>query len=886
MSAASPDGLAARGQRGPGRSAGTPPLLDQYLRIKAEHPDALLFFRLGDFFELFFEDAEIAARELDLVLTGRELQKGHRVPMCGVPHHAAEGYIRRLVERGYRVALCEQMEDPRLAKGLVQRQVIQVISAGTLLEPGLLDAGRNNFLAVVAPGRRSLGLAYADASTGEFRAGEWEAGEEGWLEELDRLQPAEVLLPEGLPKPLEEAVRERGFRLTRRPAGDFDPSRAAGRLKEHFELASLDVFGLEPRPQATAAAGALLAYLEESQPGGVGQLTEIRLLEPGEAMLLDPATRRNLELTQRGPEGGRQGTLLEALDGTVSALGLRTLRRWIERPLNRAEPVLRRLDAVETLVREALERSRLRKLLGGARDVERLATRAVLGLAGPRELLEIAQTMEAAQAVRQLLSGLELPELLQELSADLEPPPGLAEEIRRALVDEPPAVLGEGDVIRPGYDQEVDRLRALSGDSEEAIRAIERRERERTGIRSLRVGYNRVFGYYLEVSRSQRGQVPPDYTRKQTLANAERYVTRELSELEARVESAREALSRREAELFADLRARVGRELRRLRASARALGRLDALQGLAQVAAERGWVRPEVDGGDRIEIVQGRHPVVERMLGPGEFVPNDTVLGPERRILLITGPNMAGKSTYARQVAVLVLAAQVGSFLPAESARIGVVDRIFTRIGSADDLAAGKSTFMVEMGEVAHILRRATPRSLVILDEVGRGTSTFDGLSLAWAVTEYLHDRVGARTLFATHYHELTGLEAKLPALVNLTMAVEEEGGRILFLRRVRPGAASRSYGIEVARLAGIPAEVLRRAQKILERLEREQARRAARSRVERSPEAEQMTLVPPPEMLQVLEELRQVDVERTTPLEALERLAAWQALLRGSDAG
>ncbi|MDI3299071.1 MAG: DNA mismatch repair protein MutS [Bacillota bacterium] len=867
------------------RRGGAPPLLEQYLRIKAEHPEALLFFRLGDFFELFFEDAEIAARELDLVLTGRELQKGRRVPMCGVPHHAAESYIRRLVEKGYRVALCEQMEDPRLARGLVERQVIRVISAGTLLEPGLLDAGRNNFLAAVAPGRRALGLAYADASTGEFRTGEWATGEEGWLEELDRLQPAEVLLPEGLPAELEEALSGRGLRITLRPARDFDPARASARLREHFQTASLAAFDLETRPQGAAAAGALLAYLADSQPAGVAQLTEIRLLQPGEAMLLDAATRRNLELTQRGPEGGRQGTLLETLDGTVTALGLRTLRRWIERPLTRAEAVNRRLDAVETLVRNPLERARLRKLLGGVRDAERLATRAVLGLAGPRDLLEIAQTLEAAEAVRQLLGGMALPELLAGLAAALEPPPGLAEELRRALVDEPPSALGEGDVIRPGYDAEVDRLRSLSRNSEDEIRAIEQRERERTGIRSLRLGYNRVFGYYIEVSRAQRNQVPPDYVRKQTLANAERYVTEELRALEERVESAREALARREAELFAALRGRVGAELARLRAMAGALGRLDALQGLAEVAAQRGYVRPRVDDGERIEIVQGRHPVVERALGPGEFVPNDVVLAPERRILLITGPNMAGKSTYARQVAVLVLAAQVGSFLPAESAHIGVVDRIFTRIGSADDLAAGKSTFMVEMGEVAHILRQATPRSLVVLDEVGRGTSTFDGLSLAWAVTEYLHDRVGARTLFATHYHELTGLEAKLPALVNLTMAVEEEGGRILFLRRVKPGAASRSYGIEVARLAGIPAEVLRRAERILERLEREQARRAARGRLEGSPEAEQLTLLPPPELLQVLEELRRIDVERTTPLEALERLAAWQALLRGSEA-
>lgn len=879
MSAAEP----ADGARAEGR--GAPPLLEQYLRIKGEHPEALLFFRLGDFFELFFEDAEIAARELDLTLTGRELQKGRRVPMCGVPHHSAEGYIRRLVEKGYRVALCEQMEDPRLARGLVERQVIRVISAGTLLEPGLLEAGKNNFLAALAPGRQALGLAYADASTGEFRAGEWSGGEEGWLEELDRLQPAEVLLPEGVAGELEEAVRNRGLRLTLRPPREFEPGRAKARLREHFGLASLDAFDLEGRPQGTAAAGALLAYLAESQPAGVAQLTEIRLLQPGEVMLLDAATRRNLELVQRGPEGGRQGTLLETLDGTVTAPGLRTLRRWIERPLTRAEAVNRRLDAVEALVRHPLERARLRRLLGGVRDAERLATRAVLGLAGPRDLLEMAQTLEAAAEAQRLLAGMELPELLAGLAAALEPPPDLAEEIRRALVDEPPVSPGEGDVIRPGYDAEVDRLRALSRHSEEEIRAVERRERERTGIRSLRLGYNRVFGYYIEVSRAQRHLVPPDYVRKQTLANAERFVTEELRALEERVESAREELLRRESELFAALRQRVGAELARLRALGGALGRLDALQGLAEVAAQRGWVRPQVDEGERIEIVQGRHPVVERALPPGSFVPNDVLLGPERRVLLITGPNMAGKSTYARQVAVLVLAAQVGSFLPAESAHVGVVDRIFTRIGSADDLAAGKSTFMVEMGEVAHILRQATARSLVVLDEVGRGTSTFDGLSLAWAVTEYLHDRVGARTLFATHYHELTGLEAKLPALVNLTMAVEEEGERILFLRRVRPGAADRSYGIEVARLAGVPAEVLRRAQRILERLEREQARREARGRLEGSPEAEQLSLLPPPEAVQVLEELRSLDVERTTPLEALQRLATWQALLRGGGA-
>ncbi len=852
-------------------AGGATPMLSQYLAVKERHPDALLFFRLGDFYELFFEDARIAARELEITLTSRD----GKVPMCGVPWHAAEGYLARLVSRGHKVAVCEQLEDPAQARGILRREVVRVVTPGTLTAEGALEAGSNNFLLALAGREDAVGLAAADLSTGELMLGQFEG--EGALgralDEVGRLAPAECLLEPALAAAcgLEERVRERVETVFSAVAPErFLPELAARQLREHLGVATLAGYGCEDKPLAVAAAGAVLAYLQETQQGSVEHLRSVSVLDQEDALAMDETARRHLELIRR-PDGERRGSLLWVLDRTTTACGARTLRRFLERPLRRSADVRRRADAVEELVRKDLWREDLRATLRQVRDLERLGGRVSLGTAGPRDLGQLAASVEVLPRLRELATAAESA-VLRELAVRLDPLEDLGRRLRSALAEELPLRPGDGGIIRDGFSTEVDELRRAARQGKDWVARLEGAEREATGIRSLKVGYNKVFGYYLEVSHANRHLVPERYQRRQTLAGAERYVTGELKEQEERILGAEERLLALEERLFRELAAAVAQKIATLLATARAVGELDALASLAEAAAERGYVRAEVVDGPGIEIREGRHPVLEVTMGAERFVPNDCRLDEGRSVLLITGPNMGGKSTYMRQVALIVLLAQVAGFVPARAARIGVADRIFTRVGASDDLAGGMSTFMTEMAEVARILHQATPRSLVILDEIGRGTSTYDGLAIAWAVLEHLHEHPArrARTLFATHYHELTALADSLPRAANLSVAVREQGAEVRFLHRVVEGAADRSYGIQVARLAGVPPEVLRRAEQLLAELESSQG--VAVGREASAPAYHQLSLFRPgPDP--VIQEILALDPFRMTPLEALNKL-------------
>jgi DNA mismatch repair protein MutS len=822
----------------------------QYDRIKRDHRDAILLFRLGDFYEMFNEDAERGAAALDLTLTSRNNGGARRVPLAGFPARAAETYVGRLLAAGHRVAICEQMEDPRLARGVVRREVVEVVTPGAVVDEALLDATRGNYLAAAALAGDRLGLAFADVSTGELWLGEAPLDEAE--AELERLAPREVLAPaswleadvgvaafpaaERRPSALgflrragRSAAPDLPYAVTSRADHEFDLARCRERLLEHLGCVTLDGFGIPEESPAVAAAGAALAYLREVQPRAVATLLAPRWIGRDDHLLLDDVTLRNLEVLSSAAGGP---TLFSAVDATLTGPGARLLRAWLLRPLRSTAEVGERQDAVAFLAERGDTRARLRLELRGTADVARIAGRSVAGRATPRDLSALRRTLERLPALvrtlREVAGGaiapgvVSPPALLERLTGGLEGVDELLEDLARTLVDDPAATPAEGPVIRDGCDPELDRLRDARRAGLDWIAALQGRERERTGIGSLKVGYNRVFGYYIEVTRANLAQVPPDYQRKQTIANGERYLTPELKEVEERVLAAEERLGALEAAALARLRERVAAAAPRLQRLADALAGLDVIGGLAETAALRGWRRPEVVEGDALEIRGGRHPVVESALGAGRFVPNDLVLGPGRRILLLTGPNMAGKSTYLRQAGLIVLLAQTGSFVPAESARIGAADRIFTRVGASDDLARGRSTFLVEMVETANILRNAGPSSLVLLDEIGRGTATFDGLSLAWAVTERLHAAAGGapRTVFATHYHELTALAGRLPGVANAHVQVKEWGDGIVFLKRVAEGRSDRSYGIHVARIAGLPADVVERAREILARLE------------------------------------------------------------------
>ena len=853
------------------------PIRQQYLEIKAQYPDAILFFRLGDFYETFDDDAKTAAKELDIVLTSRNVAKGRRVPMAGIPHHAAQGYIGRLIERGYHVAICEQIGDGPV-KGLFPRQVVRVVTPGTIVEPGLLSGDRNNYLAAVVDDAGKVGVAYVDVTTGEFAATEFETADPagGVRQELLRLRPAEVLLADDSQLALEGL----GY-LTRWPAWRLALDRSETALRQHFGVASLDGFGLAGRPLATIAAGGLLDYLTETQQPAVALLVELATYSLGDFMVLDASTRRNLELTETLRSGQREGSLLAELDHSVTAMGKRLLRQWIGQPLRDRQRIEGRLDQVSAFFEDGLWRTQVRQGLADFGDMERVTNRIASAVAIPRDLASLRHDLE------------QLPELVQSLQAKAGLPPlaewlerldsadDLLELLQSALSDDPPATLGTPGIIRRGHSQRLDEILNSSRAARDWIANLESVERQRTGIKSLKVGYNKVFGYYLEVTKANTDAVPAEYIRKQTLVNAERYITPEMKDYEAKVLSAEEEIKELESELFYELCRTIGEQAPRLLATARAIARLDVVSTLAEVAAVKGYKRPELVDEPVLDIRDGRHPVVEQHLPSRRFVANDAVFDEDERIRIITGPNMSGKSTYLRQAALLVLMAQMGSYLPAERARIGLADRIFTRIGAQDEIHAGQSTFMVEMIETANILHHATDRSLLILDEIGRGTSTYDGLSIAWSVVEYIHShpRLRARTLFATHYHELTRLADRLPGVRNYNVAVADEGGRLVFLHKIVPGGADRSYGIHVGELAGLPRPVINRAQEILAELEAGGGPPALSSGLA-GPQLSFLDEASP-----LVQELRRLEVEGMTPLEALNKLYEWQRRFASDDA-
>jgi DNA mismatch repair protein MutS len=860
------------------------PAMQQYHRMKAEHPDALLFFRMGDFYEMFFEDAVVAAKALEIALTSRSKDKdGTPVPMCGVPYHAASAYIARLVRQGFRVALCEQVEDPRTAKGVVKREVVRVITPGTQLEASALDAAETSYVMAVEPGPASLGVAWLEPTTGEFSVAEWDGpGRFDRLrDEIGATRPREILARReaDLPAWLSDPAQPEGS-IPRAPVEDraFEPERARRELLAHFGVASLEAFGCEGSPRAVAAAGAALRYVRETQKRDLAHVTSLVTRGPHDVLVLDSLTRRNLELVESLADGGRKGTLLDVLDHTRTAMGGRLLREWILRPLVELERIQDRLDAVEELAFRALDRGRLREALGGVQDLDRILGRVTLGTAGPRDLVALGQSLRGLPAAAEALSECVAP-LLRVQAKELDPPLDLADEIARTLVDAPPGLVREGGFVRDGVDPELDELRSTSRGGRATIAAIEERERARTGIASLKVRFNRVFGYYIEVSRSNLGLVPADYVRKQTIAGGERFVTPELKEYEDRVLRADELILEREGRIFEDLRARVATAARRVQQTSRAAAALDVLASLAEAATRFDYVKPRLSRADELSFVEGRHPTMERVLAE-PFVANDLSMGEGTpRLFVLTGPNMGGKSTFLRQTALVVVMAQTGSFVPAREAKIGLVDRVFTRVGASDQILRGQSTFMVEMQETAHILRHASARSLLLLDEIGRGTATFDGLSIAWAVAEHIaRSEAGPKTIFATHYHELVDLAADIPSVGNLHVSAREWQDSVVFLRKIEPGGSDRSFGIQVARLAGLPAAVVVRAQEILRNLESTEFDREGRPRLAHSEHAapagaRQLSLFSGQDEA-VLEELRRADPDQLTPLQALALLA------------
>ncbi len=868
----------------PGVTPAFTPVLRHYLELKRRHADAILLYRMGDFYEMFFEDAVRAAPILDVMLTARHKGTDNEAPMCGVPHHAVEGYIGKLLRAGLKVAICDQVEDPAVAKGLVRREVTRVVTPGTVSEPALLDGKEENLLVALAwEGGRGAG-AFLDVSTGGFFVRRWRAPEEG-VEDLQLWRPREALYTrDGLPPLLAAWIESSCPCATPLPAErQLDAHGAAELLRRQFGAATLRGFGLDGEEPAVRAAAAALVYAQETQHSSLSHVRGLTLREPGDALVLDATTLANLEVFAPPRDGGRRGGLVAVLDRTVTPPGGRLLRDWLRRPLRDPAAIARRHDAVGELAADTPRRERLRQRLSRIGDLERLLGRAVLGTLQPREAAGLRDGLGEAPGVREELAEAAAP-LLAELAA-ADPVATLAAELGRVLAPAPPAALEDGGVIAEGVDAELDECRSLARDSKRHILALEGRERERTGIASLKIRYNKVFGYYLEVTKANQERVPADYIRKQTLVNAERYVTPEIKDLEERILTAEGRQLALEAQHFARLRERVAAEGERITRLGRTVAALDALAAFAEAAARGGYVRPQVTAaGGPIVIRDGRHPMLER-LGTEPFVPNDAELdGQGAQIVVLTGPNMGGKSTYLRQVALIVLMAQAGSFVPAAGAEIGAVDRIFTRVGAADDLARGESTFMVEMIETANILRHAGPESLVILDEVGRGTATFDGLSLAWAIVEHLHEHGRPKTLFATHYHELTELAALLPRVVNRTMAVREWQDKIVFLRRVVAGSADKSYGLHVARLAGIPLPVIERAAEVLVNLESQEYDLAGRPRLARGhapagAAAAQMALFTPPEEI-VAAVVRDVDLDRLSPLAALNLLHSLKSRL------
>jgi len=867
------------------------PLMRQYSAIKKEHPSALLFFRLGDFYELFFDDAVLAAKELQITLTSRNKEKGIAIPMCGVPFHAAEGYISRLIRRGYKVAICDQVEDPRVAKKLVRREVTRVVTPGTAADSSL-NAEENNFLAAVVVSEDRAGFAALDLSTGEFRATEFsgERAAEKIEEELQQLRPKELLYRSSAPLFDTSGGIGTGARAGSTASGPttpamtplddwvFSPDHAIPLVENHFGVISLEGFGLAGKPAAAAAAGVILYYVRSTQRGTLDHVDRIGFYERQSCLVLDTVTVRNLELIEPLFAGTDSGvTLFRTLDSTVTPMGKRVLRAWLLRPSMDVSEIQGRLDAVEEQARHTILRQELRRSLEGVLDLERLLSRVTLETANPRDVIALAASLGRIPAVRAALGRLGS-ERLRQLHTSIDELGDVREGIEKTIIADPPISLSDGGVIQRGADRELDELHELSRNGKQFLAQMELRERERTGISSLKIRFNSVFGYYLEISKANLHLVPPDYERRQTLVNAERFTTPELKEYESKILDAQEKIVEIERRIFGQLRSAIAGEARRIRQTALALAEVDVLASFAHLAVLRNYCRPQFDDSSDIEIVGGRHAVVEQQhLTPGErerFVPNDLYLNSSTHtILVLTGPNMGGKSTYLRQAALTVIMAQMGSFVPAQRARLGIVDRVFTRIGASDNLARGRSTFMVEMTETAAILHTASPRSLILLDEVGRGTATYDGLAIAWAAIEYLHSRTRAKTLFATHYFELTDLAEQLSDVKNYHVSVKETKTGIVFLRRVAPGAADRSYGIEVAKLAGLPEEVVRRAREVLAEHENLESRMSTQLRGDSPAPAAQLTIFTPLSQ-PVLEKLRDVDLNHLTPLEALNLLA------------
>jgi DNA mismatch repair protein MutS len=855
------------------------PLMQQYREIKDRHQNAILFFRMGDFYEMFYEDAETASRALGLTLTSRNNGGATEVPLAGVPVKAASEYLRRLVQQGYRVAICEQTEDPKQAKGIVRREVIETITPGAAFADDLLDGARNNFLCAVHSAGDRTGIAAADLSTGEFRLTVCHSTDVNAA--MARLSPREILVRRDSGDPVKR-LPDDGALVTEREAWEFDAELASGEIARHFGVASIEGLGIgEGDMPAVAAAGVLMRYMRELQPGGVPHLSRPVVERPGGTMPLDEMTRRNLELIEslRGGESG--GTLLSVLDRTLTPMGSRLLRQWILAPLTEKTAIDARLDCVELFARDPIGREAVREALDGVRDIERLGSKAAAGRGTPRDLRALGDSVARLPALHDALeklsgsngiSGSPLAPLMEKWDACAE----IAADITSTIVERPPIAMGEETCIREGIDSSLDEWRSLRDGGKDAIARIQLEERNRTGINSLKVGYNRVFGYFIEVTNSNSHLVPADYQRRQTLTGAERYVTPALKEHEEKVLTAAERIEQRERELFEALRKKVGLQIRRLQCAAQLTAELDVLASLAEVAEREGYTRPTVTNGFDLVIAAGRHPVVERMMPREKFIPNDIRLPENARMIILTGPNMSGKSTILRQTGLIVLMAQIGSFVPASSAQIGIVDRLFTRVGASDNLVRGQSTFMVEMSETSAILHTATEKSLVLLDEIGRGTSTYDGVSIAWSVSEYLHDRIKCKTVFATHYHELTQLPDELVSACNYSVEVKEVGDEVLFLHRLVAGGADRSYGIEVGRLAGLPPVVLDRARKLLALFEGEEIVSAlggaGRKEVAGRPgkaSLDQLTLfgsAPNP----VVEELKKIEPEKMTPMEAL----------------
>jgi DNA mismatch repair protein MutS len=862
-------------------------MMQRYLEVKAQNPNALLLFRMGDFYELFYEDAQTAAKVLGLTLTSRDKGSPNPVPMAGFPYHALNGYLQKLVRAGHRAAICEQVEDPKQAKGLVKREVTQVVTPGTLTDDALLDPRRSNFLACVFPAKprdsdpgASYGFAWLELSTGRFWAAD--VAPLHLADELARIQPAECLYPEGQSQHLGH-VFGGDIAFSERPAWSFSKDQTLRVLLEQFRVQTLDGFDIAADSPGVVAAGALLDYVRETQKSDLGHITRLEPYRRGRTLIIDEATRRSLELTQTLRHGTRDGSLLDVIDDTVTPMGSRLLAEWLSNPLTDPVAIHRRLDAVQELAQDSLTRQAVRDLLKECYDVQRLTARVATGRASPRDLVFLSRTLALLPKLKAKLTG-RTSALVCDLEGRLELCGETRSEIDAALIDDPPLTITDGGLIRDGYHPDLDEYRDLARGGKEWIARYQAEEIQRTGIANLKVGFNRVFGYYLECTAAQAEKVPADYIRKQTLKNQERFITPQLKEHEDKVLRAEGQSITLEQELFAALRSKVALQSPRLRENAEILAEIDVLCGLAELAVTARYCRPEIATEPVLDIREGRHPVLDRLQPSGQFVPNDVQIGNGHgRVQLITGPNMAGKSTYIRQAALLTILAQMGSFVPASEARIGIADRVFARVGASDELGKGQSTFMVEMTETARILNAASATSLVILDEIGRGTSTYDGISLAWAITEYLHDQVGCRTLFATHYHELTQLSQTLAETTNWNVAVRETGDQIVFLHKIVPGAADKSYGIHVAQLAGVPGDVLNRARIILDTLEADHVDETGRtkipSRQSRGKSDRQLSLFEPPPH-PVLDEIRQMKMDELTPLAALQELHRLQQQL------